>query len=498
MDQDYKSDIHLFYLTKEDDYSIADFEVNFVQPISFDRPMEVALVEMNLPKDIFISNYYHRKMIVDLKLEYLHPWLYYDYKPIDGDTGETYDTKKEYLLEAINYNISTLEKKFESICKDADDFALAQFKRKYTTNLDNLEKDLLPFENIKINYDPITKKFSSTFGKIWAKYQPGLLIPVIKYGFNFNKNLHEILGFNITKFPRIRLIMKNHYDTMDSSASFPLKYSDQIDQIIKIENDYEFGLTVTFQFFDISKYDIPGYEISYPLSGGSVNEMQKRTWFFEKGEYTNDDFKTLLEMTADEINEWAKKEFEFKFRIEDNGLPSTFEPIKKLTLTLDKTDLRIKFSIGKIRLKDKNGKLLNIAKYYPEFPENTHELLGFNPGSYPVVKNINDGKEIEDYDEFAENSPINLDIDSFYVYSDIIKESYINDTKVNILRIFQRDKKTNDEVISYSFDEKLFIPLRVKEITSIKISIRNVSADELFFTRGGIRCTLLIRPIEYI
>ena len=115
MDQNYKNDFQLFHLRKEDNDSNADFEVNFVQPIGFDRPMEVALVEMNLPNNLSTTtknmNYY------------LNVWVYLmiperiaDVKIVGEDENFEFSPdlmKKHFTLDSLPQNNILIEKKFQ-------------------------------------------------------------------------------------------------------------------------------------------------------------------------------------------------------------------------------------------------------------------------------------------------------------------------------------------------------------------------------------------------
>ena len=163
--------------------------------------------------------------------------------------------------------------------------------------------------------------------------------------------------------------------------------------------------------------------------------------------------------------------------------------------------------VGKIYIgvKDKNSldtsdkKTVIAAIYYMNYNKPLHEFFGFDIEKYPNILFDSNSKQAIPQEEFAERyiEPMH-DINVFHVYSDIIKESYIGNVKANILRIFPRNKLCKDETLTYYFDKNMFIPLRVDEINSIKISIRNNLADVMKYKKGNISATLLIRPLEYI
>jgi len=89
-------------------------------------------------------------------------------------------------------------------------------------------------------------------------------------------------------------------------------------------------------------------------------------------------------------------------------------------------------------------------------------------------------------------------VDILFVYSNIVKESYVGNTKSNILRVFPVNKIDKNIIISYRFEHPFYIPLRVNEIISIKISIRDSLSNILLYDEGDITLTLLFRPKEHI
>ncbi len=84
------------------------------------------------------------------------------------------------------------------------------------------------------------------------------------------------------------------------------------------------------------------------------------------------------------------------------------------------------------------------------------------------------------------------------MYSDIVKETYVGNTKSNILRVFPVNKLDKNKIISYNFEHLFYIPLRVNEIISIKISIRDSLSNIIIYDEGDISLTLIFRPKEHI
>jgi len=85
-------------------------------------------------------------------------------------------------------------------------------------------------------------------------------------------------------------------------------------------------------------------------------------------------------------------------------------------------------------------------------------------------------------------------IDIIFIYCNIVKHSYVGNTKSNILRVFKRLNKSGQ----YNFQNLLYVPLRIEEINSIKISCRDNLGDVIKFKDGNISLTLLFRPIEHL
>ena len=148
------------------------------------------------------------------------------------------------------------------------------------------------------------------------------------------------------------------------------------------------------------------------------------------------------------------------------------------------------------------------AIYFFEISQELHELFGYALDQYPLYE-YDEKKEINFfwpsnlYDEYLIRSiiqnPVKLeiDVDTLFVYCDILKESYVGNMKVNILRIFPRIKSSIEDKITYNFNNLVFIPLRVENIDSITISIRNYMGEKIKFDGNDISLLLEIRPIEH-
>ena len=75
----------------------------------------------------------------------------------------------------------------------------------------------------------------------------------------------------------------------------------------------------------------------------------------------------------------------------------------------------------------------------------------------------------------------------------------MKEKKVNLLRVFvKKSGKKSEDTTSYTFDHKIFIPLRFHEIESIKITVRDEEDKELETTSGHLFASMIMRPLDYI
>ena len=81
-----------------------------------------------------------------------------------------------------------------------------------------------------------------------------------------------------------------------------------------------------------------------------------------------------------------------------------------------------------------------------------------------------------------------------YIYTDIVKETHCGNVKANILRVLLTKLLTGEELVDYSFDNLMFIPLLIQEIHSIKISCADSTGITPTYEQGYISLSLLLRP----
>jgi len=223
----------------------------------------------------------------------------------------------------------------------------------------------------------------------------------------------------------------------------------------------------------------------------------------DKEIYYDSELYSITANSFDKLNQKLVKNFKNANLSELN--PNDLEEFYPLQFKYnDKSNRYININ-GKFDIKvEKNinsEKLTQTAAYFYLIPDqNLHKLLGFAEEMYPHFDFKDNNISFNSPDKFIAKFPPKIikTVDLFYVYCDIIKESFVENNKLNILRIFAKDNASNENIVTYYFNKSLYIPLRVDEIYSIKVSIRNKFAEILNFEKGEIQATLLFRPIEYI
>ena len=156
---------------------------------------------------------------------------------------------------------------------------------------------------------------------------------------------------------------------------------------------------------------------------------------------------------------------------------------------------KFKNRIGELIIKSEDLSS-TVAYIYFNFDYQLHEILGFNVNVFPNVEIFNNVPTQID-EGYATFSPDLYYFNTIYVYTDIVKETYVGDQKVNILKVFAKKASDNDITI-YSFENIFYVPLRLEEISSIKIQICDSNGQVATYDKGDITLTLCIRPIKYI
>ena len=148
----------------------------------------------------------------------------------------------------------------------------------------------------------------------------------------------------------------------------------------------------------------------------------------------------------------------------------------------------IKLEKGTVIVKDKLIHKIGEFELYWTFDDILHYILGY------VESNLEKPEGLAKYpvDIYGSNHAL-------YVYTNIIKESFVGNQKSQILRIIPLEKNiNNDEVImkSKSFNPILFFPLRMHSFDMIEIEIRDATGRYIVFESGRVIVTLMFKKIN--
>src|SRR5260370_15196817 len=274
---------------------------------------------------------------------------------------------------------------------------------------------------------------------------------------------------------------------------------------IQLRNDMEVALTqinIPKNVWTINSSDIymtlninfPAIheEVQYP----AIIQMPLDAWFFTKTYYFSansiEEFFSYYRSIKNDINTFIDNNLNKRisnYRTDGNDYPD---------IKVENELIYNKIGNSKQdRQRGKNG-LVTFAYSYFNFSKNLHKILGFNLDKFPNVI-YDENTKIASNESKAINKPdFKKIVDILFVYSDIVKETYVGNTKSNILRVFPVNKLDKNKIISYNFEHLFYIPLRVNEIISIKISIRDSLSNIIIYDEGEISLTLIFRPKEHI
>ena len=158
---------------------------------------------------------------------------------------------------------------------------------------------------------------------------------------------------------------------------------------------------------------------------------------------------------------------------------------------------------GQILIQKKSGQnqMKPIAHIFYNFDPELHNILGFDPNLFPCFQL----SHFQDNTTRLQRKGDNIralfkvkefgKLDNIFVYTDVVKETYVGNIKTNILRVFG-SKESTEDMITYAFYNPIFIPLRLQEINNIKIEICDSFGVVPSYVKGEINLVLMIRPIE--
>ncbi len=82
---------------------------------------------------------------------------------------------------------------------------------------------------------------------------------------------------------------------------------------------------------------------------------------------------------------------------------------------------------------------------------------------------------------------------TFYVYSDLVSSQYVGDALAPLLRTVDVDHTEIGGMVCRTYNSPHYIPVKSKEIETIKIDIRQDTGDLVPFESGGVICKLHFR-----
>lgn len=170
-----------------------------------------------------------------------------------------------------------------------------------------------------------------------------------------------------------------------------------------------------------------------------------------------------------------------------------FEKSLTFSFKLENGMWKINFgSPGQLIFEIESGVKKVIAKYHYCPGQVLHNLFGITD-EYPLVK-VNPRKNgiyfsrkeysIGDLLSVYENRLVS-------VHCSIIQNSYINNHEHFVLKQFFLEKDKN----LYRFKKNYFIPLRVNEFETISLSLKDTEGNNLYFPKGYIAYTIMLRKI---
>ena len=207
----------------------------------------------------------------------------------------------------------------------------------------------------------------------------------------------------------------------------------------------------------------------------------------------------MNKMAKSTFNEWMPDSFSEDGKENDD---IEFQPLSiefnfNSNVVHTNIDFKVQPGIIKIRKKgqSEDDPAEEIAKFIFYFNYELHFILGLEVDTDPLKR----------FDKFFQFKTIqnlgNVPLTRFknrfknnilFLHSDIIKTSYFNNNRSNILRSLTFHHYWGLK----AFENKIFIPIRFDEIDSILLSIRDSENDIIYFDEEFISITLLMRPIE--
>jgi hypothetical protein len=155
------------------------------------------------------------------------------------------------------------------------------------------------------------------------------------------------------------------------------------------------------------------------------------------------------------------------------------------------------------RLKSSDFYKNPVAFVFFTFDEEMHKILGYDRMKFPVAKYMSYKEgyilkhKVDQHNNGIAVFKSEFSFDMIYLHLNIVKESFIQDKKANILRVFSKKPGSHREMVNYIFEYPVFIPLRIHEIDSMRFKITN-SYDEIATCKEGfISMKIIFKSIQF-
>ena len=487
---------NIFYLLSDDNSCF--LEANFNKSIQFNEPMECALQEIILPNKLFRSDQLKFLQITG-EFEWLnnqseHPQNKSLFKSI-----HKLDYKPQHLTKNFELNSSkNLNDSIQQIVGQINDWAksiiLEASPQIFTP--EPLEKYLFgtqyDFENF---FQPLD--FGVIDNKLILK-KSGKFDFYYKRNFDnsnviSNRNKRQIdISYELEPPNKLtKHLLSNDWGDVDFSEQ--LKKHPLFDRAFNKPNQQSENKINTEQ---LSQQEVQTQNINQNVQqqSNSQNSLQIEPQNSDQSaqqhpEPQNNDQSSQQQPEPKNNDQSAQQQHEAQNSDQSaQQQPETQNSEQIETKNIDQSvQLQTESQISQLKFEEIDYILETLAKFDIKFNNNLSNLLGISNINIDQVDQIELDKTID----FTEQK-----INYLFVYCDGIVDSYINERKRNLLKVISIKKNENSDMTIYKFEKPLFMPLRINEFDSLRITIKDEEDEDLFFTDGKLLATLILRPIR--
>ena len=268
MDRVFIKDSQVFHLHQVSNENVStlqsEWTTNYIKSIKLERKMELALVDITLPKKIFnyqIENKY-------LKLTFYMSWTGLkdretfksgeiinrsDYSRRFGmfDINNPFENPTESYKEEVRFQ--NHYQNFEDLLKDVSEKINKECNAKAKWIFQKWMPDAFikgHYENEDIHFQPLEFKYDYWRQKWQFKSKPGVIklrkkgspqynngVEIAKFIYNFNDKLHETLGIDNTMFPLNELSDEKEFKFNSNVIKLKIPKNYFIDKLLFVKSD---------------------------------------------------------------------------------------------------------------------------------------------------------------------------------------------------------------------------------------------------------------------